>query len=160
MTVLIVILAGLLIGQLIEYLLHRFWLHRSPLQDHLTVHHKLYHGNRKFEHRDAQWEDVASSNIYIVMHGVLAMPVGAYILQQSLELFALFMITVIGYALWVEVVHFHMHVPSDHWLEKTRLFRVLYDHHRMHHIYYEDNFGIGSHVWDYVFGTHNKRHKG
>ena len=57
------IIFGIFISSLVEYLLHRIYLHR-PVHDHLAKHHKKFLGD-SFT-REVSFGDVASSFGYIL----------------------------------------------------------------------------------------------
>jgi sterol desaturase/sphingolipid hydroxylase (fatty acid hydroxylase superfamily) len=52
-----------------------------------------------------------------------------------------------------EGFHYLMHRPSIAWIERSRPFRFLEHHHRLHHIYMGKNFNVVAPLADLVLGT-------
>jgi sterol desaturase/sphingolipid hydroxylase (fatty acid hydroxylase superfamily) len=46
-----------------------------------------------------------------------------------------------------------MHVPRRRHIERSRWFRALQGHHRMHHVYYYRNLNVVLPIADWVLGT-------
>lgn len=138
-------------------MLHRFWLHKKSGHAHLSDHHKNYHGKGNFEHSNSKWSDIASSNVYILVNVLLWMPAVWAFSKMSLMEGAVFAAVAFAYTMWVEVIHFYIHSPRGNLLEKTPIYIWLKENHRLHHIHYDRNFGIGSAIWDWVLGTRYKK---
>ena len=57
------------------------------------------------------------------------------------------------YYVCYEGIHYFMHVPRDRWIEKTRVFRFLNDHHRLHHKDHNTNLNVVFPLADTLFRT-------
>ena len=52
-----------------------------------------------------------------------------------------------------EALHYFMHVPRDRWIEKTRVFKFLNEHHRLHHKDDTKNLNVLIPIADLTLGT-------
>jgi sterol desaturase/sphingolipid hydroxylase (fatty acid hydroxylase superfamily) len=50
-------------------------------------------------------------------------------------------------------MHYVMHVPRDRWIERTRVFRFLNEHHRLHHKDHNTNLNVVFPLADLLFRT-------
>lgn len=138
-------LSSLVLTMMMEYLLHRFYLH-LPNHSHLSDHHKNYHGSSTFIHPGISFADVASKHSYILL---TALP-GVVLSLLFFQPFAFFI--AIGYAYFIEWAHYVIHKGTHPtWIQP------LFDHHKIHHISYLTNYGIGSTFIDYLFSTKEKK---
>ncbi len=151
-----VILAGLGTSSLIEYLLHRFYLHRSPKEPHILKHHKNFNGETSYSQIDSKKSDIVSSDAYLFVNFALYFPFGSVFYQLNHFWGLLFFFSAIGYTFWVEYAHLLFHRPDKKPIEKTALFKAVKEHHRIHHMHYRRNYGIGSDWWDKIIKTNKK----
>jgi 4-hydroxysphinganine ceramide fatty acyl 2-hydroxylase len=139
--------AGVLVWTLIEYLLHRFLLHYRPQTPGLlAVVEKLHVGH----HRDPQDE----AKITVPVYGSLPIAAGLLgvfrLITGSGEVAALLMTGSIAGYLYYEAVHFWIHRGgrSEGWLGQRRA------HHLFHH--FKDStrcLGVSTPLWDLLMGT-------
>jgi sterol desaturase/sphingolipid hydroxylase (fatty acid hydroxylase superfamily) len=61
-----------------------------------------------------------------------------------------------AYYLVYETLHWCMHNPTGRRVERTRLFRRLDAHHRLHHRTWYANFNVVLPVGDLLFGTYRR----
>ncbi|WP_053978185.1 sterol desaturase family protein [Mangrovimonas xylaniphaga] len=142
---LLLLILGLLLFTLIEYLAHRF----------------LYHSGEDYKN-EANWQYTVHGvhHAYPKDEGLLAMPIPLAILLGAL-FFALFYVIMgeytylfwpgffFGYAAYL-YIHYIIHArrPPKNW------FRYLWKHHHLHHHKFDDKaYGVSSPLWDIVFGT-------
>lgn len=52
-----------------------------------------------------------------------------------------------------EYLHYVMHLPRGHWVERQRWFRFLWKHHRLHHRFMGRNFNGVFPLADFCLGT-------
>lgn len=147
------IVLGFLASSLVEYLLHKEYLHRDNNMDHITKHHRDYHGEICYSKPGAPWNDIASSPAYIIANIALYAPLSIMAYFASVPFGSAFTMTAIAYTMWIEVAHYMYHAPLKTFIERTDVFRKIKEHHRIHHVVYNSNYGIGSSVWDRIFGT-------
>ena len=149
-------LLGFLIAMLMEYFLHRFYLHFSGQHMHITLHHKKFHGNRSYSIPDSEYNEIVSGWFYILFSmlpcGITAWYFTRYSLLGAFCLAA----CGISYILWIEYVHYLFHKPADQFIETTSLFKQIKEHHRLHHVVFNQNFGIGSTFMDHIFRSLEK----
>lgn len=153
---LLAIITGLGASSLVEYLLHRYYLHRSPQEAHITKHHKNFNGEISYSQKNAKKDDIASSKIYLSVNVALYLPLGYAFFKASPLLGALFLVSALTYTFWIEYVHLLFHRPGGKHIEETDLFKAIKEHHRIHHIHYRINYGIGSDWWDRILMTKKK----
>ena len=144
------VLGGMLIWSLTEYVLHRYVFHWTGEQAWKKRVHFLLHG----VHHDFPNDKDR-----------LVMPLGASI-PMALLFYALFFFTVgprlgeplfagfgIGY-LFYDGTHFAVH----HFKQTTSVGKFLRKHHMVHHhADHEGGFGVSSPLWDFVFQTMPKK---
>jgi len=140
------VLPGLIVWTLAEYLLHRFLFHfpsKSPAGKRLVY---LFHGVH---------HALPDDKTRLVMP-----PVGAVLVMSVL--WSLF--TLIIPAPWAEpftaffivgyLIYDYTHYATHHFPMKSPLMSALRRHHLRHHFTSEEaRFGVSSPLWDWVFGT-------
>jgi sterol desaturase/sphingolipid hydroxylase (fatty acid hydroxylase superfamily) len=133
--------AGLVTWTLVEYLLHRFMLHRMPLIAHL---HHAHHAAPRAYLGTPTWASLP------VLAGVFFIPAWRLL---SLEVaFGAFSGIIAGW-LWYGIVHHVIHHRRPRRLAVA--LRVASHRHLLHHSpYLSGNFGVTTAVWDRLFGTH------
>jgi len=142
----LLLLAGILLWTLIEYILHRYMFHFIPKNPALKMFFFLTHGYHH-EFPDDKLRLVAPPLMYwslFVFFSTL------YFLLFGRTLFApLLAGTILGY-LGYDMVHYYSH----HARPKSRLGKWLRSYHLMHHFNdSETRYGISTPLWDFVFGT-------
>lgn len=153
MVILITVILAFLYASLVEYCLHRFVQHRSYEVEHIKNHHRLFHGVKSYQFKEAKSEDILLDAKGILMNIVLYLVPSVSIFMRSKIYGILFFVICFVYNMWEECVHFYSHKTTNMFLEKTEPFKRLKEHHRVHHYIYNSNYGIGSTIWDIMFGT-------
>lgn len=148
--IIISFLLGIILSSLVEYLLHRFYLHQSN-HSHLTKHHKDY--NKETFSSNVKFNDVASSTSYIISN-ILLYGIILLIIHRFYPSFAtLSLIFAIIYTLWIEYIHYEFHNLKKQNFKKAKWYKKLKNHHYKHHLVYRKNYNIGSRIWDIIFKT-------
>jgi sterol desaturase/sphingolipid hydroxylase (fatty acid hydroxylase superfamily) len=131
---------GLALWTLIEYLMHRWVLHR------LAPHYRHHDEPDTLAYIFAPlWLSGVSA---VMLFGLLALATGSW--QQAALVEAG---TVSGYLLY-EALHVRMHSPAA----GGPVLRALRKHHFYHHFADDTRcFGVTTPVWDYVFRTGSRR---
>ncbi len=149
-------------GSFFEWIFHRELFHspkwlRATFHAHAEVHHVVYGGDESYDlpskedsHRERVSMDWFAGPLFVIVH------LPAMFLIQYLT----------GVPNWVggclaigtyytlyEVLHYMMHVPKDRWIERTRMFKFLNDHHRIHHRAPHQNLNVLIPLADLVLGT-------
>lgn len=147
------IIIGLISSALVEYLLHRFYLHK-PNHSHLLVHHKEYRNNAFVQ--NVKISDVASSPVYIISNIFLYSMffIIIFILNKFIGILGFFI--AVSYTIWVELIHFEFHSNKDKFFKQYKWFSYLKKHHFTHHKIYNQNYNIGSDFWDVLLKTKTK----
>lgn len=161
---LLVIPFGFVVSNFVEYMAHRYPMHRPMpyvgkymYKKHAAIHH------RYFTHKDMVLEE--SRDLFEILtnprHVVSFLLISVLPLTVLLSLFSwtvamLFAATAISYYLFYEWTHLASHLPDEHWLPSLPIMRSLCNHHRVHHntrLMREYNFNIAFPIFDWVFGT-------
>lgn len=149
-----------LYASVFEYVLHRWLMHRRrrlipyPYQMHALLHHRVF-GDSTYQVQDEtdrhailfEWWQAP---VLLAVHSPL--PWAAEWIT-GLPLFWSGMLALAAYYACYEGLHWCMHNPAGRWLERTRLFRLLDAHHRLHHRAWHVNFNVVLPLGDVVFGT-------
>ena len=129
-------------GSFFEWAFHKYLFHspkiiRATFEAHDQTHHRLYGGDETYDLPSP--EDPGGRHI---MMDWFALPlfVGFHLPLFFLVQWLTGIPSVWGgaaavtvYYLGYESLHFVMHVPRDRWIERTRAFKFLNNHHRLHH---------------------------
>lgn len=141
---------GIFLAALMEYLLHRIYLHQ-PKHGHIVEHHKIF--LKQFENPQVALKDIASKPAYVFTSSLLAL-IAALIMMIFNPVYAVIIyVSAIFYLIWVEYSHYLFHSPKGYKLEQFTFFKILKEHHHVHHIKFNVNYGIGSSFMDIVLKT-------
>ncbi|HWW31330.1 MAG TPA: sterol desaturase family protein [Steroidobacteraceae bacterium] len=133
-------LAGLVLWTLLEYLIHRFALHRMPI---FTPMHTLHHSAPLAYIATPSWISVS------VWLGVVMLPVWWYAGFNVADGITVGLMIGYWWYGWVHhVIHHHTRKPTSAYFGELRAW-----HMRHHHSPKRGNFGVTTHVWDHVFAT-------
>jgi hypothetical protein len=151
-----------------EWAFHRYWLHRPWLPkdcftSHTLVHHQLckfddtFHVVDEEQHESlhfAWWGGPVLIAINLIPWLLLAWALAATgLMRPNLVLLfgaaATFGLYYAGY----EGLHYLMHKPSIAWLARSRYFRFIERHHRIHHVQMDRNLNVLLPIGDFVLGT-------
>jgi hypothetical protein len=153
-------LGALLYASFFEWFVHKHLMHstkwlREPFERHAVLHHGMHRSLRSFFAR-------ASDNPQYMLVEASFFPI-VWVLHIPLYLgFNYFVAphTGIGIALGTacycvayEVIHWCEHVPRNRWIERTRVFRFLLEHHRIHHLYPRKNYNVVCPLADLMLRT-------
>jgi sterol desaturase/sphingolipid hydroxylase (fatty acid hydroxylase superfamily) len=142
----VLILLGISVWTLTEYVLHRFIFHYKPKTSFGQRIHFIFHGVH---------HDYPSDSRRLVMPPSISVPLALlfYFLFESMfgkGLVAPFFIGfLLGY-LFYDMTHYAVHHFNIH----NKFWLALKKHHMRHHFQDADKgYGVSSPVWDYVVGT-------
>jgi len=151
-----------------EWAYHRYWLHRPWLPPqmftaHTLVHHQLCKHDDTFHVHDQEQEEALTFQWWggPLLIALNLLPwLGAWWALSAAGLalpFAACLVTIaatiaIYYAAY-EGFHYLMHRPSIGWIERSRPFRFLERHHRLHHTHMGKNFNVVCPLADLSLGT-------
>ncbi|MBI4600934.1 MAG: fatty acid hydroxylase [Planctomycetes bacterium] len=147
-----------------EWALHRFIMHsarflRYPHRAHQLEHHAIFRADATYFLTRGLHEESAEKHLtfawwnaplLIALHGpILA---GLYLLAGAWAAGGAVAAMVSYYGLY-EYLHYCMHVPRGRRLERTRFFRFVQAHHRLHHVYYHKNLNVVLPIADFLLGS-------
>jgi sterol desaturase/sphingolipid hydroxylase (fatty acid hydroxylase superfamily) len=153
MLLLLSIITALLYSSLVEYSLHRFFLHKSYEQDHIKLHHRTFHGLKSYELDNVESSEILLSGKERLINGVLYLPPAGLFFLKNSKLGLVFFAVCFLCSCWGELLHLYFHKKTDLFFAKHYIFKSLKEHHRVHHYIYSSNYGIGSSFWDIIFRT-------
>jgi hypothetical protein len=142
-----------------EWVLHKYLMHSQlwtyPFHAHALVHHGLFRADQSYHPQEgvdkrkvtfAWWN---GPGLY-VLHTPLLF-IGVYFFGWSV--FWGGTAALLSYYFLYESLHWCMHVPADRWIERTRVFRWLNEHHYIHHRYAFTNLNVVFPLADWVLGS-------
>lgn len=152
----------------VEWVFHRYWLHRPWLPrgaftSHTLVHHQLCKFEDTFRVVEEEQKEalsfawwggpalIALSTLPWALAGSglwlagLDWPFGSFV--------AGFALTVSVYYVGYEGLHYLMHKPTIGFIERSRYFRFIERHHRIHHVRMDRNLNVLLPLADLVLGT-------
>jgi sterol desaturase/sphingolipid hydroxylase (fatty acid hydroxylase superfamily) len=142
----LLVLAGLLMWTLTEYVLHRFVFHWTDDSAFGRRFHFLLHGVH---------HDFPNDKDRLVMPLPFSMPFGVLFFSAFFFLFGmriaepLFVGLVLGYLVY-DGTHYAVH----HFKQTNAVGRFIKRHHMLHHhMDHDGGFGVSSPLWDLVFRT-------
>jgi hypothetical protein len=170
--ILVAIFAGILVSivhsSFFEWTFHRFWLHRPWLPKdvftaHTLVHHQLCKFDDTFHVHDPEQEEALAFQWWggplLVAINTVPYAAAAWVLGLSHVPFPAwafviaFASTMFVYYLGYEGFHHLMHKPTIGWIERSRFFRFIERHHRIHHVRMDRNLNVLLPLADLLLGT-------
>ncbi len=143
--------AALLFWSLLEYILHRCLFHPPESWKMLGRWAQAIHGkhHEKPDHPVfALVPPVNAAVILLSLMGVFSLMF--YVLGVPLRNLAVFT----GFFLLGYLTYEYLHLATHHRKPRTRLGRFLCQHHLRHHAQGRvGNYGVTSHLWDWLLGT-------
>lgn len=143
---------GVFVWSLTEYILHRFIFHLVPRSEWGKKIHFMFHGVHHDYPNDSTrlvMPPIVSIPLAVIFYFGFTNVLGAHYLPPFFAGF------IAGY-LTYDLAHYAFHHFSLH----GRISLYLKQQHMRHHYMDPDNnFGVSSPMWDFVFGTYVKRQK-
>src|SRR5437868_1509589 len=134
--------AWFLYGSFFEWVFHKYLFHSPKLipatyKAHALTHHGMYGGDESYDlpapddpHGRHIMMDWFALPLFIGFH--LPILLGVQWLTGIPSLWG-GIAAIVAYYTCYEWSHYIMHVPRDRWIEKTRVFKFVNEHHRLHH---------------------------
>lgn len=156
--------AAFLLANLVEYLGHRYPMHKAygflkPMcVRHAAEHHRFFTEERMATDQEKDWYVILVSPIFLAFFGAgIGLPIALVLFAVgSANIALLFAITACAYALTYEWLHLAYHLPEDSFLGRRWLVRKLRPLHWVHHdpgVMAKANFNITFPIFDLAFGT-------
>ncbi|HLQ66539.1 MAG TPA: hypothetical protein VK123_04810 [Candidatus Limnocylindrales bacterium] len=162
------IAVGIVQSSFFEWAFHRYWLHRPWLPkdcftNHTLIHHQLckyddtFHAEEEEQHEALTFSWWAGPVLIAINTAPWALI--AWIFRASgmvlphVAFLVTFAATMGIYYLGYEGTHFLMHKPTFAWIERSRPFRFIERHHRIHHVRMNRNLNVLLPLADLVLGT-------
>lgn len=150
-----------LYGSYFEWFFHRYCFHAPKLfprmfREHTVIHHQVYKGDETYEiHPPHEPEKVTMD--WWAMPAMILFHLPLFILVQLVthvpSIWGGVAAVGVYYSLY-ESLHWVMHVPeSAPWITRTRVFRFINQHHKIHHKYMLSNLNVILPLADLTLGT-------
>lgn len=153
---------------LIEYVLHRYPMHKKTkglefLFDHVTVHHNFYNNEKFYYENSRDFMAVFLPFLYSIFISGLILSISSVVYFISDLNNALFFgLVSYGYYMLYEVMHFCSHTKKDSFVKKIPFMAYLsqfhLDHHQAKHMS-KINFNITFPIFDFILNTNLKKSK-
>lgn len=147
-------------GSFFEWYWHKLWMHtpRFPtaaFKGHTLVHHSLYKSDDSYFFQEVGHPEHILLKPYALPAIVAAHLPIIYLIDRYVAHHTMIgaVTAILLYFVIYEYMHWNMHVPRDHFVERFRWFRFLREHHRLHHRYYQKNFCVLFPLADLCLGT-------
>ncbi len=143
---------GLIVWSFTEYVLHRFVFHFVPRSGWGKKIHFMFHGVH---------HDYPNDSTRLVMPPVVSIPLAALFYALFFNILGahylppFFAGFILGYLAY-DLTHYAVHHFSLH--GKISLY-LKQQHMRHHYMDPDNNFGVSSPLWDFVFGTFAKKQR-
>lgn len=155
-------------ASLFEWVYHRYWLHRPWLPPqmftaHTLVHHQLCKHDDTFQVTEHEQEEALTFQWWggplLVAVNLIPWLLATWVLVAFgislpyIAWMATVAATIFVYYAAYEGFHYLMHKPKFPWIERSRPFRFLEKHHRLHHVHMGSNFNVVMPLADLLLGT-------
>lgn len=158
----ILFFAGIVYASILEWLLHRYVMHRPvgsfryPFETHAMVHHRTFKADHTYHlihEKDREIIPMAWWNgpVLILIASIPAAIVSFF--MGSWIPFLASIASVGAYYCAYEYIHWCMHIPKRRVVERSGIFFRLNGHHLLHHRYMTKNFNVVCPLADLLFGT-------
>lgn len=147
-------------GSFYEWFFHKYWMHqpRTPkeaFRGHTIVHHGLYKGDDSYFVREGEHPEHILLKPYalpliVLMHLPIVLLIERFLVPNTAWGG---IVACLVYFLVYEYMHWNMHVPRNHFVERFRWFQFLRAHHKLHHRYAQKNFCVLFPLADWIMGT-------
>jgi len=149
----------------VEYLVHRFPMHRPfkrikvLFRRHARQHHRFF-TDKAMQFDSSNDFAVVLFPPYLIIFFLFffALPIGLILaFLASANVAYLFAVTAFAYFINYEIFHTVYHLPNDHWVYRSKLMRSLRELHLHHHnqkLMSHYNFNITYPISDWLFGTY------
>jgi len=153
--------AALVVGSFFEWALHKFLMHGVlikgyPYHRHDRIHHVEFGSGPDYVIRDATQRNRVSMawwNAPLLLLANAPLPILVSWLVGSWWVLPGAMAGFLCYYAGYEYLHWCMHVPRPRWFQRTRFFRSVDRHHRIHHEFPMRNLNVFLPFADYLLGT-------
>jgi hypothetical protein len=158
--------AGIVYASFFEWALHRFVMHTNlkffsyPYRSHAVTHHTVFGSGKDYHIMDEKHRPLVTmawwnGPVLVVINTPAALL--ASLIAGTWWAVAPFLGAMTCYYIAYEYFHYCMHVPGPRWFQKTRLFRWVDTHHRLHHLAPNRNLNVVLPLADWTLRTRLKR---
>jgi hypothetical protein len=155
----------LFLGNLAVYLIHRYPLHgfyrwnSYSYGSHTRRHHVFFKEDSVTFRGKSDWFTIFFPNEIVAGFVFIYHPLFYFILKPILghNTTTSYLMASSIYFILYEVIHYSSHLPSDHFMMRVPLIKIMRKHHQIHHsprIMGKYNFCIVYPLFDYIFNTH------
>lgn len=143
-----------------EWAFHKYLFHsprfvKATFRAHTLVHHQRYkYSPASYSSQDGEKDHVTMDWFALPMFIGFHLPFFLAI-QWITGIPSVWggIAAVVAYYTVYEYFHYCMHIPGGRWFEKTRVFKFVKEHHRIHHKYMHRNLNVFFPLADLCLGT-------
>ena len=163
------LVAGFIYASMFEWTLHKYVMHhpffglRYAFKAHALTHHRVFSWDETYviaRKEDEPLVTFAWWNMPVLMALNAPVFIGGGWLAAGFAVTPVFWGAAAGaagamlvYYFLYEYLHWCMHVPTGRWFERSRWFRFIDDHHRMHHRRPTKNLNVVMPLADWILRT-------
>jgi hypothetical protein len=170
--ILVYFMLGFIYSSFPEWLVHRNVMHRVftifgfkftyPYKGHAQTHHRIFRGDESYHLANHEEADLRHDQKTIPMawwNGIVLVAIASlpFLLWNFFKPTWFMVIPVVVsiacYYCTYEYIHWCMHKPLNRWFERTRLYKWIDQHHRLHHLHQGKNFNVVLPLADLLLGT-------
>ena len=162
MLIFLTVIGGVFYASLLEWLLHRFVMHRPlgpftyPFERHALLHHRIFRADHTYhltDEKDKHTIPMAWWNgpVLVLIATLPVLFISWWLHRWSISI-AICLVIAAYYGTY-EYLHWCMHLPKRRRVEMSWLFFRLNGHHLLHHRYMNRNFNVVLPLADFCLGT-------
>lgn len=157
-------LGALIVNSFVEWASHKFILHGNKVvkfayELHDRQHHVMFRSDESYHVQNDEMKEhvrFVPRDYFLFLLVTAPIWIGAELIVQRPVMIGGVLATLCGlqaFNSW----HYFMHVPANRWFEKTRLFKFLKDHHKIHHQDTRYNLNVVFPLADVILGSFLRR---
>jgi hypothetical protein len=143
-----------------EWAFHKYLFHsprfvKATFRAHTLVHHQRYkYSPNSYSSADGEKDHVSMDWFALPMFLGFHLPF-FLLIQWVTGIPSVWggLGAVVAYYTVYEYFHYCMHIPGGRWFERTRIFKFVKEHHRIHHKYMQRNLNVFFPLADLCLGT-------
>lgn len=158
---------GIVYSSIFEWVLHRYVMHKPfkilgftftyAFKAHAIVHHEQFRSDESYEAEPGE-ERVGKipmawwNGVTLVLVGSIPFAIISYLTGPWNILIGISVAMLCYYGAY-EYIHYCFHLPKDRFWERTRIFKFLNKHHKIHHEQMGKNFNVVLPLADFLLGS-------
>lgn len=158
MTYALYLVLSIVILSFMEWLLHRYVMHREHWISKISFRNHAYLHHRKFYQTFNKEEDELGRQFNLKMdlleNFIFGLPIWIVAYLTSPAFCGILFTTFVAQQLTWNLAHVEMHNPTSRWVRWFPYFTFIEEYHWLHHKYPGKNYNVVFPLFDYIMGTH------